>query len=331
MKLTSFWFLILFVFLSLLSVPLVHAEDQNGIEADPLDTTVQSIGGLFRLQYRPVSRARLGSGNVSIGLNMTHSNFWVNGGFPPVGVQGVVFDAAITEWLYGIDYGVTEEWDMGVHFRVMAIQGGFLDEYIEWFHGAFNFRNANREFFARNSVMFFDSRYGFAEFESQTVLNDVVIENRVTIGEAVTIIHQFRIPVNSIMGGVGSLLAVQADGRWGDFGATFAFGVVWHEDRDFFFYRTKPVFGFGYVGIGATLEPDFSLALGFHLSSSTFDDLTVAGDPIWYFNQVVAEVHLGVRWMVISNCIVQLAVIENFTAGTAADIGFNLAMTWSLR
>lgn len=326
MKLTGFLLLVLFVVLSLLSVSFAD-EDAPGIAAEPLDTTPQSVAGLFRLQYRPVPGVRLGAENASLGLNVTHSNFWVNGGFPPVGAQGVVLDAEITEWLCRFDYGVIEGWDIGVHFRVMAIQGGFLDEYIEWFHGVFNFKNANREFFPRNNVVFFDSRYGYAGFESGTFLNDVIIENRFSAGKVLTVIHQLRIPVDSVMRGFGTLLAGQVDGRWRDCGFTFAMGVSWHEDSDFFFYRTNSVVGFTYVGIAGKLESDFSLALGFHLTSSVFAGSTVAGDVLWYFDNAVAEIHFGARWMPASNCIVQLAVTENFTVATAADIGFNLSIT----
>ena len=321
------WFVVMVAMFFCMGTSSYAGEDSvPDIGADPLETTPQSILGPFRLQYRPVSQRMLGTGNASLGLNFTHSNYWVIGGFPPDYYLGVLFDAEITEALYSLDYGVLDEWDIGIRVRVMSVHGGFLDGYIEWFHGFFNFPNASRERFKRNKVFFYDSRYGAAPFSEGTFLNDVIIENKVAVGNLFKIIHQLRIPVDSPMGGVGMLVAAQLDGRWRDFGLTMAFGVAWHEDRDFFFYETNPVVEFGFVGLSARLEPDFSLAMGFHVASNTVGNYTIKGDEVWHLDHLAIEIHAGFRWMVTPSCVIQFAVIENFTVVTAADISFNFSI-----
>lgn len=325
MRFFSIWTaLITALFLS--SASMAYAQEERDIGADPLDTTPQALFGNFRLEYRPVTAATLGAGNATLELNVTHSNYWVVAGYPPDYYLATLFDAEITEWSFNLDYGVTDVWDIGVRMRVMSVQGGILDGYIEGFHRLFNFDNASRDEWPRNIVAFYDTRMGFSQFSDGNFLNDVVLENRVRIAKYLQIINQIRFPVDSPFGGFGGMLAGQVDGRWRDFGLTIGLGFSVHEDRDFFFYHTKPVVAFLFIGLSGRLEPNFSISCGFHFASNTAGDETISGEPLYFVNQLVAEIHTGFRWRVTNDFTVQFAIIENFTVSTAADIGFNLSI-----
>lgn len=300
---------------------------ERDIGAEPLQTSARSLGGIFRLEYAPVPSTRLGAGNASIGLDATHSNYWIAAGFPPNGKHGLLFDMAVTEWTYQLQYGVHDTWDLSVNFRVMSVWGGFLDETIEWFHGFFNLHNFQREEFPRGNVLFIDSRIGAAHIEKRSFLNDVVVESRWSPVKQVSFINQFRFPVDDFFGGFGALVAAQLHHRVRDFGLTIGLGVSWHEDEEFFLYSTNAEMGFFYVGFSGRLESNTSLNIGFHTATAVFEHRTKNDLTVWWVDDASIEIHFGFRWLLTRNVLVEIAAIENFVAATSADIAFNLSIT----
>ena len=52
----------------------------------------------------------------------------------------------------GIAYNVFNELQLGIDLRVFSFSGGFMDSFIESFHGLFGFPNGGREYFFQNQL-----------------------------------------------------------------------------------------------------------------------------------------------------------------------------------
>ena len=316
----SKYFLSIFIFLTFLIPSTVYAfDDVNDLGS--LDHDSQSLLGIWRLGYKPSPTTNLKEHQALMGIQLTESNFWLAARFPYSPTEGLLIDAELTEATFNFRVGISDSVETAVYIRLITIHGGFLDTYIESFHHTFGFFNAYREYYPRNNVVIADTRYGRADFKPQTTLNDIIIENKFSlIPDTLQLIKQVRIPVNSIVGGSGILLAFQSNFRFEDFSTQIALGFTWHEDKKFFFYDTHNFVSFAHVSLKFRLEKWCAIIFAWQ-GQTPYGE----GSETYYYNEFVSETYLGAQFL-IDDTIIQFSIIENIKQTTSGDIGFHFSV-----
>lgn len=137
----NFGFRILFVLL--LFIPsLSSAKIIDLRPSGPLPVRTQNPLYLQFLSIPPEPAQTLNRNQFETSVQTTFSNIFE---FDPAGLTQVNLDMELWRTAFSFSYGLTDTLDVKIELPVISNGGGFLDDFIQWYHNLFGLPNAGRD------------------------------------------------------------------------------------------------------------------------------------------------------------------------------------------
>jgi hypothetical protein len=250
----------LLICFTILLLPFVAA----AAEIVPFESTNQSP--LVQIYGLPGSgnAMLLPQGRTEVGLNVAlSSNYAVNDN-PR---EQIILDGETTRSTVAARYGLFPRLEIGVRIPYISHSGGFLDGFIENYHGAFGFPNAGREQAPKNRLLYRYRRDGVEKIRidsSGSGIGDVMLTTALPLYEeknqGMTLNAALKLPTGDsdqlrgsgstdlslwLHEGIGGAFA--AAGNWASYGSA---GVLFMTEGKVLPDQQKRWVGFGSLGIG---------------------------------------------------------------------------------
>ncbi len=176
----------------------------------PLTLRNQSPIYLLFLNVEPTRAKTLSKGDISLRIDNAYSNIFEYG----IGTNtDLMFDMELLRTSLNVDFGVSDNMEVGIEIPFLHFEGGGLDEFLQRYHNAFNFPNGGREFFPNGSFTYRFNEGGTALYnvnQEDFNIGDITLDfkhNFVEEGKykpAVTWLFYFKIPSGDRGEGLGS-------------------------------------------------------------------------------------------------------------------------------
>ncbi len=197
------------VSLLLLSTP-AHARILNQQPYGPLPTRVQNPLYLQFLATPLEAPKTLNRNQFETTLATTFSNLFE---YDPTGTTTTNLDMEIWRTALQFSYGVTEELDVKIEVPFISNGGGFLDGFVQWYHGVFGFPNGGRNLVADNQFSYQVSQggvslinYGPTGFglSDITVRTKYLLSDKIKLPFKLAILPYVKLPTGNENKGLGS-------------------------------------------------------------------------------------------------------------------------------
>ena len=256
---TGFRAIVAFCF-TILLLPLVAA----AAEIVPFESTNQSP--LVRIYGLPGTgnAVVLPQGRTEVGLNVAlSSNHTVNENSR----ERILLDGETTRFTVAARYGLFPRLELGVKIPYISHTGGFLDGFIESYHGVFGFPNGGRDQAPQNRLLYRYRRDGVEKIRidsSGSGIGDVMLTTAFPLYEetdrGMTINAALKLPTGDsdqlrgsgstdlslwLHEGIGGTFA--AGGKWASYGSA---GILFMTEGKVLPDQQKKWVGFGSLGIG---------------------------------------------------------------------------------
>ncbi len=247
------------VCLTILFLPLVAA----AAEIVPFESTNQSP--LVQIYGLPGTgnAVLLPQGRTEVGLNVALSNnYTVNENSR----EHIILDGETTRFTVAARYGLFPRMEIGVKIPYISHNGGFLDGFIESYHGIFGFPNGGRDQAPQNRLLYRYRRDGVEKIRidsSGSGIGDLLLTTAFPLYEensqGMTINAALKLPTGDSdqLRGSGStdlslwlhegLGGTFAAGNWASYGSA---GILFMTEGNVLPDQQKKWVGFGSLGIG---------------------------------------------------------------------------------
>jgi hypothetical protein len=232
-------------------------------EIVPFESTNQSP--LVRIYGLPGSgnAVLLPQGRTEVGLNVAlSSNYTVNENSR----EQIILDGETTRFTVAARYGLFPRMEVGVKIPYISYNGGFLDGFIESYHGAFGFPNGGRDQAPKNRLLYRYRRDGVEKIRSDSSgagIGDLQLTTAFPIYEetnqGMTLNAALKLPTgdsDQLRGSGSTDLSLWlheriggefASGNWASFGSA---GILFMTEGNVLPDQQKRWVGFGSLGIG---------------------------------------------------------------------------------
>ena len=232
-------------------------------EIVPFESTNQSP--LVRIYGLPGTgnAVVLPQGRTEVGLNVAlSSNHTVNENSR----ERILLDGETTRFTVAARYGLFPRLELGVKIPYISHSGGFLDGFIESYHGAFGFPNAGRDQAPKNRLLYRYQRDGVEKIRidsSGSGIGDVMLTTAFQLYEetdrGMTLNAALKLPTGDSdqLRGSGStdlslwlnegIGGTFAGGSWASYGSA---GILFMTEGKVLPDQQKKWVGFGSLGIG---------------------------------------------------------------------------------
>jgi hypothetical protein len=256
------------------------------------------------------------------------------------GTERVVVDGETYRTTLVGRYGIAQGMELGVEIPYITHSGGFLDAFIESYHGAFGFPQGDRERAPRGRLLYQYQRNGINRIKVDgfgSGLGDVRLTTALQLHPklnesptALALRASLKLPTGETdqLHGSGSTdmalwLTASDDhklhsGHWTLFGAA---GILGMSDGKILADQQRNWVEFGTIGIGWSPLPWFGFKMQLNGHTSFFKD-----SDLVELNGHSAQLTVGGTFAVFSQTTVDIGVTEDLIIKTAPDVVFHIAV-----
>jgi len=297
----------------------------------PLNIPSQSPLQALRLGLTPAAPSTLGKGQKELNARATWVNVWAN-------EEDFFFDYEMLQTQVGLDYGLTETFQIGLGFETRSRFGGAMDSFIQEFHDLFGIDQNGRDLQPRGDFQFdidpAAGQPGVSLTSSDRGLYSSSVQfklqHNITCGTqtlpafAYTLVAQYEIDSDDLQGGDSWDLALflSASRRFGDFYLYGGLGYTRFGREQFRGIELEDDQLSGTLALEWQAFARASIIAQYLYSQGLAVDL---GD----LSDASHEVNVGFKWECSPGVVLEFALIENFiTTNNSPDFGLHGGVTW---
>ena len=249
--------------------------------------------------------------------------------------ETVILDGETVRTTVGLRRKVATEWVLGMDVPYVRHSGGFLDRFVDRWHGLFGLPDGGRDLRARNLLEFAYLRDGVvanALTDDGAGLGDITLTAaRVFAGSGLELHAAVKLPSGDAGRFTGSggmdfsatILRLHPDrsgGRWQ--GYYWGAGITKLGAGDFRQPISEDWLLAGLLGAAYSLTPRWMLKAQLELNSAPYkSEVKPLGDP-------AAQLSFGASFVVAPDAALDLALSEDLITNASPDIAFHIGLTW---
>jgi Protein of unknown function (DUF3187) len=315
------------VFFTILLFPPVAA----AAEIVPFDSTNQSP--LVQIYGLPGTgnAVLLPQGRTEVGLNVAISNNYAD---HENSREHIILDGETTRFTVAARYGLFPHLELGVKIPYISHSGGFLDGFIESYHGIFGFPNGGRDLAPRNRLLYRYQRDGVEKIRidsSGSGIGDLQLTTAFQLYEeknqGMTINAALKLPTGDsdqlrgsgstdlalwLHEGIGGTFA--AGGNWASYGSA---GILFMTEGNVLPDQQKRWVGFGSLGIGWAPLNWLSFKVQADAHTPFFSD-----SDLKEISATAVQLIIGGTISFSERVALDIGVSEDLTVNTSPDVAF---------